>query len=239
MRKLITFLFVSCLPLLCGAQGVVIRPNKPSKPVAPVSRPTKSNKPSRPAKPTIPNLSVSSPDAYISGHGYVDLGLSVKWATCNIGAFSPYDYGYYFAWGEISAKPSYTRKNSKTDGVIVGEIAGNPSHDAARKNWTNSWRLPTKAEYEELRDRCIWTWIKQNGHYGYHVQGGNGKSIFIPAAGRCYGTTLDNVEEYGYYWSSTPDDNWHEAYLLNFSSSGKYMFLGERYCGHSIRPVSE
>lgn len=239
MRKFITFLIFSCLPLLCVAQGVITRPTKPSKPTAPVSRPVKPNKPSRPAKPTVPNLSVSFPDAYISGHGYVDLGLSVKWATCNVGAFSPSDYGDYFAWGETSTKSAYTEENSKTYGKTMGDIAGSSSYDAARANWGGSWRLPTSAELEELKERCTWSWTTENGHKGYRVQGPNGKSIFLPAAGWRYGTSLYNAGGYGHCWSSTPDEDSGRAYSLGFSSGGRSAYWDRRYLGRSVRPVSE
>lgn len=239
MRKFITLLFLVSLPLLCVAQGVITRPTKPSKPTAPVSRPAKPNKPSRPAKPTIPNLSVSSPDAYVSGHGYVDLGLSVKWATCNVGAFSPSDYGDYFAWGETSIKWEYTTENSRTRGKTMGGIAGNSSYDAARANWGGSWRLPTKAECEELYNRCTWTWGRQNGHNGYRVKGPNGKSIFLPAAGWRNGTTLSDAGEYGRYWSSAPHEDSSSAYGLYFYSGSRSVDWRYRNVGYSVRPVSE
>lgn len=239
MRKFITFLIFSCLPLLCVAQGVITRPTKPSKPTAPVSRPAKSRKPSGPAKPTVPNLSVSSPDAYISGHGYVDLGLSVKWATCNVGASSPSDYGDYFAWGETSTKSEYTTENSKTYGKTMGDIAGNSSYDAVRANWGGSWRLPTMKELEELENKCIWTWITENGHSGYCVQGPNGKSIFLPAAGWSYGKLPIYAGEYGSYWSSTRHGGNDGACALFFYSGYRIVYWYNRDCGDSVRPVSE
>lgn len=176
-------------------------------------------------------------DGSINGHDYVDLGLSVKWATCNVGASSPFDFGDYFAWGEISTEPS---ENYKIDD-IQGDIAGNLSYDAARANWGGSWRMPTKAELEELKDRCTWTWITINGHNGYWVEGPNGKSIFLPAAG---GRNA-NIGNHGYYWSSTPpaadagvgaDDS---AYFLYFGSVLRSVDWGNRYGGNSVRPVSE
>ena len=80
------------------------------------------------------------------GHGYVDLGLSVKWATCNVGATSPEDYGHYFAWGERCPKEEYTRENSLTYRKDMSDIAGNPQYDAATANWGGNWRMPTKNE---------------------------------------------------------------------------------------------
>ncbi len=178
----------------------------------------------------------------INGHDYVDLGLSVKWATCNVGASSPSDYGNYYAWGETSTKSSYTEDNSKTYGKDMGDIAGNPSYDAARANWGGSWRLPTEEEIDELVDRCDATWTTMNGHNGYKVTGPNGNSIFLPAAGWRSGTSLSITGEFGSYWSSTPDESYRgcerRAYGLYFNDGGFYGSLNLRFLGHSVRPVS-
>ena len=90
------------------------------------------------------------------GHEWVDLGLpsGVKWATCNVGASDPWEYGDYFAWGETSPKSEYTKENSKTYNRNMGDISGNPNYDAARANWGGSWRIPTKKEFHELGTEC-------------------------------------------------------------------------------------
>uniref|UniRef100_UPI0040560787 hypothetical protein n=1 Tax=Alistipes sp. TaxID=1872444 RepID=UPI0040560787 len=172
-----------------------------------------------------------------TGHEWVDLGLSVKWATCNVGASSPSDYGSYFAWGETSAKSSYTEANSKTHNRDMGSIAGDSSYDAARANWGGNWRLPTEEEREEL-DRCTWTWTTQGGHNGYKVMGPNGNSIFLPAAGYRYGESHYRAGERGYYWSAsaTPGDAQH-AFGLYFGSGGHFVYWGDRSYGLSVRPV--
>ncbi|MGN0036948.1 MAG: protein kinase [Bacteroidaceae bacterium] len=177
----------------------------------------------------------------INGYGYVDLGLSVKWATTNVGASSPSDYGYYFAWGETSPKSEYTEANSRTYGKNMGDIAGNAAYDAARAQWGSPWRLPTKAECKELLDQCTWTWTTtQDGHNGYLVKGKNGNSIFLPAAGDRYGSSLDVVGELGYYWSSSPYGiNTEDAYGLCFGSSYPNVDWNDRDNGRSVRPVSE
>ncbi len=143
----------------------------------------------------------------VQGHEYVDLGLSVKWATCNIGADEPSDYGDYFAWGETTTKSEYFIENSQTNGISMGSICGDPQYDAATANWGDSWRLPTKAEIEELKDKCTWTWTEEDGHNGYKVTGKNGKSIFLPAAGIRYGMVVFDGGNYGDYWSGTPYKN--------------------------------
>ena len=177
----------------------------------------------------------------INGHKYVDLGLSVKWATCNVGASQPHEYGDYYAWGETSTKSSYTTDNSKTyKKRRMGDISGNASYDAARANWGGSWRLPTKREMEELVNKCTWTWTSQSGVNGYKVTGPNGNSIFLPAAGYCYGTSRNRVGEYGNYWSSTPyEGNDYYAYYLFFSSGGHRVDWSGRYSGRTVRPVSD
>ena len=182
----------------------------------------------------------------INGHAYVDLGLSVKWATCNVGASSPSDYGNYYAWGETTTKSTYTDDNSKTYGnsSYNRDIGGNASLDAARANWGGTRRLPTEAEFQELIDNCTWTWTTQGGHNGYKVtskkKGYEGRSIFLPAAGWRYGSSLNFAGEGGYYWSSSPDGSDSEfARYLNFSSSRHDTYWGRRSYGRSVRPVSD
>ena len=175
----------------------------------------------------------------INGHEWVDLGLSVKWATCNVGASSPSDYGDYFAWGETSTKSSYTENNSKTYNKPMGDIAGNSQYDAARANWGSTWRMPTEKEFIELSVKCTWTWTSQGGHSGYRVTSKtNGNSIFLPAAG-ARGGSLNYVGSSGYYWSAGPDSNTRGCNLI-FNSSNRFPqgALNRAY-GFSVRPVSE
>ena len=178
----------------------------------------------------------------ISGHSWVDLGLpsGLKWATCNVGAFSPEDYGDYYAWGEVSTKSEYTVGNCSTYGTI-GNISGNPRYDVARKKWGGSWRMPTKAEFEELIDNCTWEWTTKGGHKGYKVTGPNGNSIFLPAAGCRPGAYTHSAESLGLYWSAAPyGSDTQGAYDLYFNSGGRRsMDWAGRYDGRSGRPVSE
>ena len=109
---------------------------------------------------------LSSAAGIENGYGYVDLGLSVKWATYNVGANSPEEYGNYYAWGETTTKTSYTEENCSTYGKSIGSIAGNSTYDVARALWGGGWRLPTKEEFEELRDRCTWNWTTYKGVNG-------------------------------------------------------------------------
>ena len=178
----------------------------------------------------------------INGHEWVDLGLpsGLKWATCNIGASQPHDYGNYYAWGETTTKTSYDESNSVTYGQQISDFSGNATYDAARANWGGTWRMPTEAEMMELENNCTWTWATQSGVNGYRITGPNGNSIFLPAAGFCYGSSRNYVGEYGYYWSSAPYESvFYDAYYLYFGSGYHGVDWSGRYHGYSIRPVSD
>ena len=195
-----------------------------------------------------------------AGHEYVDLGLSVKWATCNVGATTPEDYGDYFAWGETKPKEIYDWSTYKycvdnwynltkycnnssygNNGFTDNKTVLDPEDDAATANWGGAWRMPTKAEQDELRNNCTWTRTTQNGVDGYEVIGPNGNSIFLPAAGCVVGASLYNAGSYGYYWSSSLDTSWsYNAYIMDISSD--YVGVGwasPRYYGKSVRPVCQ
>ena len=188
----------------------------------------------------------------INGHEWVDLGLpsGLKWATCNVGADSPEDYGNYYAWGETTTKSTYTEDNSLTYGLNESQLqsqgyidgSGNltPSHDAATANWGGSWRMPTKTEMQELIDNCTRTWTTQNGVKGTKMTGPNGNSIFLPAVGYRYGTSFHNDGYSGDYWSSAPDGD-DDAYHLNFYSGIESVNVDDivRSAGFTVRPITE
>ena len=179
-------------------------------------------------------------DGMINGHQYVDLGLSsgLKWATCNIGADSPEDYGNYYAWGETETKAEYTQDNSVTYGQQLNDISGNAQYDAATANWGGSWRTPTKDEIRELIYNCNWTPETQNGVDGFKVTGNNGNYIFIPASGYRDGSSLYIYGEC-YYWSSTPRQYGVEfANILYSDTEFQSEDVNYRYRGLTIRPVS-
>ncbi len=184
-----------------------------------------------------------------NGHEWVDLGLpsGTKWATCNVGATKPEEYGNYYAWGETETKSTYswstyfdttdggsTFTKYTTDGKTVLELAD----DAARANWGGAWRMPTDDEWTELRENCTWTWTTLNGVNGFEVKGPNGNSIFLPAAGgRGYGGS-GGAGDRGLYWSSSlntgsPDFAWY----VNFDSANVDRYCYYRYFGRSVRPV--
>ena len=190
-----------------------------------------------------------TPDTPEVGKEWVDLGLSVKWATCNVGANAPEEYGDYFAWGEISPKEEYTWATYKYWTVIedgwreqteyLGDISGT-QYDAASVNWGGGWRMPTEAEQDELRNNCTWEWTTLNGVNGQRVTGPNGNSIFLPAAGYRYSTSSLYVGSGGHYWISTPreDDDFY-AHFLYFDSGDYDWGWIHRSSGLSVRPVLE
>ena len=187
----------------------------------------------------------------------VDLGLSVKWATCNVGASNPEDYGDYFAWGETEPKTENEEyywstykwcngsastltkyNNSSSYGTVDNKKTLELADDAARANWGGAWRMPTDAEMTELREQCTWTWTTLNGVNGYKVTGTNGNSIFLPAAGYRVYSSLSYAGSGGGYWSSSLfADTPYRAYSVDFSSSSVGRYDDDRIGGHSVRPV--
>ena len=175
----------------------------------------------------------------------------------NLGATSPTGYGDYFAWGEIVPKDNYSwatyefngssffltkYNNSSSYGTVDNKTFKDYDYedDAARQALGGSWRMPTNAEWAELRNtsNCTWTWTTQNGINGRLVTSKkNGASIFLPAAGY---SNLYNVGSYGYYWSSSLSTVYPiDAYLVYFDSLNVSRYDNGRCFGFSVRPVSE
>ncbi len=190
----------------------------------------------RPTEEYNRRLSVSGE---VGGHDYVDLGLSVRWATRNVGADNAAACGRYYAWGETSTKKACTPENSVAYGKKLSDIGGNTSRDPARTNWGAPWRLPTREEMEELITRCHCVWTRQGGHSGYLVTGPNGNTIFLPAAGRQYGTDIALGEDVGLYLSSTPreEGDGKSSYGLGMNGGDIFVSWYPRYFGMSARPV--
>ena len=176
----------------------------------------------------------------LNGHEYVDLGLSVMWATCNVGANKPEEYGDYFAWGETKTKSSYGVDNCETWEEDIDDIAGT-SRDVAHVRWGSPWRMPTLKEFDELLADCDEEWTTLNGVKGRkYTSKKNGNSIFLPAAGWRFATSLYGAGDCGIYWSSTPDGgDTQSLFYLYFDSGIHFWIWNYRYYGLSVRPVSE
>lgn len=175
-----------------------------------------------------------------TGVTYVDLGLSVSWATCNLGASKPEGYGNYYAFGELSEKATFTETNYKYLNKQMVDYSGDPKFDAATYVLGKDWRTPTKQEMQELSILCEWEWIKLNGITGYKVTGPNGNSIFLPAAG-CDGTQKRICAgSNGYFRTSSPVEDGKNISSWTLSMDdfavGVHEY-GSRESGFSIRPV--
>lgn len=168
-----------------------------------------------------------------NGHEWVDLGLpsGTKWATCNVGAMTPYYCGFYFLYGETNPIRDDAENESRcchknySDIKKMGIVDHNGNlemcYDAASANWGTKWRMPTKQECEELVDKCKWIWSVQGGSNGYKIIGPNGNTIFLIASGYFNLFIIGTIrEESSYYMSSTSKDT--EYGLKMYTMSGKH-----------------
>ena len=217
----------------------------------------------------IPSSSVPVPEA-------IDMGLSsgIKWASFNLGASKPEEYGDYYAWGEMapyySSQDPLTWKEGKEagygwasykwcngsntsltkycnnsyygyEGFTDTKVVLDPEDDAAHVILGGNWRMPTDAEWTELRDKCTWTWTTQNGVNGRLVTANNGNSIFLPVAGLWNGTNIGDVGSLGNYWSSSLCTG-YPVYALGVifdSNNVIIMYEDDRSYGFSVRPVCD
>ncbi|MGM9747116.1 MAG: hypothetical protein ACI30H_09170 [Paludibacteraceae bacterium] len=216
------------------------------------------------------NIKQISVSGTANGHDYVDLGLpsGLKWATCNVGAAKPEEYGNYYSWGETDPDTTYnwstyklattttTKVDSLYDMVIVATFTKYNTHsrygivddkitldaedDAANVNWGGKWRMPTDADWTELHENCTWTWTALNGVKGYIVTSQtNDNSMFIPAAGYRYNDDLYNAGYDGCYWSAALDTLPVYASVMGFTSDIVSEYYYDRYFGLSVRGVCE
>lgn len=197
--------------------------------------------------------------------GYVDLGLpsGTLWAIQNIGASKPEEIGDYFAWGETkgykSGKKDFSWRNYKWSGSnskngILTKYCSNSKYgkkgftdnkreldledDAAYVNLGSKWRIPSKAQTDELREKCDWKWMTFKGTEGYMIKGPNGNTLFLPAAGWRLDSSLADFGKRCHYWTRSLSEEWTITayYLCRYpTGSGKRHFFRE--CGFSIRPV--
>lgn len=222
----------------------------------------------------LPFLSVTSSVAQnparvgeIGGHEYVDLGLpsGTLWATCNLGASTPYEAGPYFAWGEVEPKEYFSWENYAyyLDFIVdydlgawceledIGQDICGTQYDAARQIWGNGWRMPNEQERYELRMYCWNEWVTENGMAGVRVHGPNGNSIFLPACG--YGawggdTGPVDVGLEGGYWTGVeaPENTFDPNIPIEPSNRAKCLYVYNaglesshpyKFGGKNIRPV--
>ncbi len=188
-------------------------------------------------------------------HEWVDLGLpsGTLWATCNVGANSPEEYGDYFAWGETEPKEKYNMESYKwydsssdkltkycTDskyGFVDNKTELDPEDDAAYVNWGEYWRMPSYDQQSELRGWCTLTWTTQNGVNGLLVTGPNGNTLFLPAAGFRSSDSFCDAGSNGYYWSRTLYSFPISAWCLDLDLANAGCSADFRYCGVSVRAV--
>ena len=188
------------------------------------------------------------------------------WATTNIGAEKPEDYGYYFWWGDTVGykrennkwvasdgsnsnfsfssgnTPTYGKYNStlQSEGWITADGVLSPEHDAAQKHWGGDWRMPTEQEFDDLNSKCDWTWGSMNGVNGYVVRGRgdySSASIFLPCAGYGSRTSLNLAGAGGFYWSSVPRSDYGSAWGLGIDSGIHGTDGSSRLNGQSVRPL--
>lgn len=197
----------------------------------------------------------------INGHEYVDLGLpsGTLWATCNVGANSPEEYGGFYAWGETEEKSIYSDVtysyssgiDDNGDGIYdrnisiqnIGDDITGTDYDVAHMKWGDSWQMPSKEQYMELSDNCSFEWIVKDWVVGMLIVGKNGNSIFLPAAGSFAEGSFDGESFAGYYWTSTNSTNGVD-YAVPFQFSKIMIGNGvidsyfQRIHGYNIRPIS-
>lgn len=195
-----------------------------------------------------------------NGHAWVDLGLpsGTKWATCNVGAENPQDYGGYYAWGETSTKSVY---DWITYDFLEAKTTLDLENDAAHVNWGGKWVMPTRIQQEELFNECCWVWTanyngtnvagyivykaKSSDDKGRKVYEGESSSyslsdthIFLPAAGVRFDDNLVKAGTYGVFWSSSLNlDDTNSAWFIDYTSNYVHKDYDERCSGQSVRAV--
>ena len=195
-------------------------------------------------------------------HAYVDLGLSVKWATCNIGATQPWERGEFFSWGETENKRinnwdtykysegthALTKYCSNPDyawhGLVDSVSVLDPEDDVAHIKWGGTWRIPTKAQIDELLENCTWEWTTLNEVNGYRVTGKKpgytDRSIFLPVTGEYNDGKVFDYRLHGYYWSRNCGTVTSEtAYTLEVYTKGSSAEIQSRCKSLAVRPVCE
>lgn len=200
--------------------------------------------------PSVPDIPVEKK------YEWVDLGVSVMWATCNVGAEKPEDYGDYFSWAETVPKAQYSWetykygtaydkllkycKNYGLDDFTDNKVRLELADDAANINWGEDWHIPTNYQMEELILSCNWEWTSINGVYGYKVSSKrNDNSIFLPASGYYHEGSVWGKGAIGSYWTNdlNPGSSHMALYLKFNANESTGSELKHRYYGYTVRPV--
>ena len=173
----------------------------------------------------------------------VDLGLSVKWTSCNVGATKDSEVGNFYLWGETETKDYYYDDSYTLDETSLPRNIANTQYDVAHVKWGGKWRMPTETELRELIS-CESRKVTRNGREGYMFYGKNGNTIFLPATGMAYKSEIrdDGVE--GWYWSSIKSPDSSPAFIpaLTFDfdyNEGPHIYEILTTRGAVVRPVCE
>lgn len=274
MKKQILFLITfSLLAFFAYGQNIEVPAVKKPTNTTTTSKPATNPKPAKTTTKQVNNKTTNKqktptkkqpakPKPVGTNGQWVDLGLpsGLLWCDRNLGASSPEDYGYYFAWGETSIKKIYDWSTYRyfngnyhdLTKYSTGSYYGNrgftdglarlqSGDDAATYHKGSGARMPTKDEWQELLDNTTNKWTTRNGVNGRLFKSKkNGNSIFLPAAGYRGGGSLSSVGGLGSYWSSSLDTGSpNYAWGLFFGSDYVYVSDNYRYCGTSVRPVRE
>lgn len=232
MKRMLILLLNFCIVFICASFVSCNDDNEENEPDAPIQE-----------------------DVEITPGQAIDLGLpsGTIWAGWNVGASLPEEYGGYYAWGETEEKKHYSWDTYKywvdsdcndvfdyDEITNIGTNISGTQYDVARQKWGGSWRMPTKMEFDELTSKCTWTWQQYKGVWGQKVTGPNGNSIFLPAAGSRYESSLECDGSDGHYLSATlHEDCFYYGALGLYFGNGGYdsNAVWARCSGYSVRPV--
>ncbi len=168
----------------------------------------------------------------------VDLGLSVKWGSCNVGSLCTADKGLLYGWGDVSGEEM--SESYYLDGHSFPDNIAGTEYDIITHRFGKDWCLPTPDQWNELILCCNWKWIELPSISGYIITGSTRQKVFLPCAGRRYGGKTYFSENYGYYWSAMVDkSNKHQAVYCFFDRCGRDAYsTAPYYVGRSIRGVT-
>ncbi len=190
-------------------------------------------------------------NTFVNGYECVDLGLSVCWATCNVGANDIYDEGEFIAWGEMKSKSEYSWEsykffyNSRASLSKYSEGTAytlEPADDAAHVRWGGTWRMPSANEWQELIENCTWTYVDEDNQAPYFKvqskkRGYTNRWIILPPAVSRGEEIVGGDGSMGEYWSSSSADDGSSSYAVMFYEGSESVNLYDRYYGMPIRPV--